>query len=40
MKKKQEDKFLTYHILEFHVGDNVLVRNHTRDMWDTIYGVV
>ena len=32
-RKRQENKFLTCPVPEFNVGDNVLVRNHTRYMW-------
>ena len=31
--------FLVYPVPEFNVGDKVLVRNHTRDVWDPKYDV-
>ena len=33
-RERQQDKFPIYPVLEFHVGDKVLARNHTRDVWD------
>ena len=33
-REKQEDKFLTYCVSKAHVGDKVLVRNHTTDVWN------
>ena len=36
-KEDQEDKFLMFTVPEFHVGDKVLVRSHTRDVWDPKY---
>ena len=37
--KRQADKFLTYSVVGFNVGDKVLVRNHTRDTWNPKYNV-
>ena len=34
---RQGDNFLTYHVPEFLAGDEVLVRNHTRDVWNANY---
>ena len=36
-RERQEDKFLTCPVPEFHVGDKVLVRNHTKEVWDPKY---
>ena len=38
-RERQVDKFLTHLVPGFHVGDKVLVRNHTRDVWNPKYGV-
>ena len=38
-REKEEDTFLTYPIPEFNVGDKVLVRNHTRNVWDLKYDI-
>ena len=35
----QEIQFMTYPVPKFFVGDNVLVRIHTRDIWDPKYDV-
>ena len=32
--------FLTYAVPEFNGGDKILVRNHTRDVWDRKCDVV
>ena len=39
-RDRQADKFLTYTLTEFNFGDKVLLRNHTRDVWDLKYDVV
>ena len=33
-RERHENKFLTCPVLEFHVGEEVLVRNLTIDVWD------
>ena len=33
-RKGKADTFLTYPVLKFNVANKVLVRNHTRDVWD------
>ena len=38
-RKRQADRFLTYPVPEFNAQDKVLVRNHTRDVWDLKYDV-
>ena len=36
---RQMDKFPTYPMPEFYVGDRVLVRNQTRDKWNLKYDI-
>ena len=36
---READMLLTYPLPEFNAGDKVLVRNHTRDVWDLKYNV-
>ena len=36
----QEDKFMTYTVPEFNMGNKLLLRNCTGDVWDSTYGVV
>ena len=36
-RERWADKFLTYPIPEFNVADEVLVRNHTWDVWNPIW---
>ena len=38
--ERQGYMFLTYIVPELNVGDKVLVRNHTRDVWDPKYDAV
>ena len=38
-RERKEDQLMMYPVLEFLVGDKVLVRNHTRDVWDLEYDV-
>ena len=37
--ERQTDKFLIYPVPESIVGDKVLVRNHTKYVWDLKYDV-
>ena len=39
-RERQAEKFLMHSIPKFNVGDKVLVRNHTRDVWELKYDVV
>ena len=36
-RERQESQFSTYPLPDLHVEDKVLVRNHSRNVWDSKY---
>ena len=36
-RKRQVKQSITHPVPEFQIGNKVLVRNHSRDLWDPIY---
>ena len=38
-REREIDQILTYPVPEYHLGDKVLVRNPTRDVWKPKYDI-